>query len=88
MAIRYVDQAGVFLLPQPSDANPDNISGAVQQLMGAWLDADLNSAQQGWVSAADRQGRTGFVRLAMAQLLGVRQINRIQQLVVDMGKAA
>ena len=65
MAVRYVDDTGVFLLPQPSEADPHNISGAVQQLLGAWLEVDLTQATvAGWAPATDRSGRTGFVRLA------------------------
>ena len=65
MAVRYVDDTGVFLLPRPSEADPHNISGAVQQLLGAWLEVDLTQASvAGWVPATDRSGRTGFVRLA------------------------
>ena len=65
MAVRYVDSPGIFLLPAPTEADPANVSGAIQLLLGAWLDVDLSSATPaGWVSATDRHARQGFVRLS------------------------
>jgi beta-lactamase superfamily II metal-dependent hydrolase len=63
MAVRYVNSLDVYLLPARTNQNPATVSGAVQLLLGAWLDADLSTLDHGWVHCTDRKARTGWVRL-------------------------
>jgi beta-lactamase superfamily II metal-dependent hydrolase len=64
MTVRYVDDTDVYILPQPTITPGEKVSGVRQQLLGSWLDADLqNVTPGGWVPVADRKGNSGFVRL-------------------------
>jgi hypothetical protein len=60
MAVRYVNALDVYLLPTPTQQDPTSVSGAVQTLLGAWVDADVANPNQGWVRCKDRKGRSGF----------------------------
>lgn len=64
MAVRYINALDVYLLPAPTQRNPTTVTGAVQTLLGVWIDADLASSNQGWLRCTDRQGRSGWVREA------------------------
>lgn len=62
--VRYANATGLYLLPVPTDSDPADVSGATQVLLGAWLDVNLDSLNNGWVEATDRRDRTGWIKLA------------------------
>lgn len=64
MAERFVDRPGTYLLPRRTHARPESVSGARQLLLGARLEADLATEQDGLVAATDIEGHAGFVELA------------------------
>jgi hypothetical protein len=71
MTVRYVNALDVYLLPTPTQQDPTSVTGAVQTLLGAWVDADVANPNQGWVRCKDRKGRSDSMGAAARYSQGV-----------------